>query len=137
LARWRGLRTFAEPLVWSLHLGFLWVPVGLTVLGANILWPDLIPAAAAIHALGAGAIGTMTLAVMTRATLGHTGRALTADRVTSALYLLVTLAALARLAAAFGLAGHDPLLWLAAAAWTGAFGLFTLRYGRYLVAGRA
>lgn len=137
LARWRGPRTFAEPLVWSLHLGFLWVPVGLTVLGANILWPDLIPAAAAIHALSAGAIGTMTLAVMTRATLGHTGRALTADPLTRALYLLVTLAALARLAAAFGLAGHDPLLWLAAAAWTGAFGLFTLRYGRYLAAGRA
>ena len=141
LACWRGMRTFAEPLVWSLHLGFAWVPLGLGLLGASVLWPATIPAAAAIHALSAGAIGAMTLAVMTRATLGHTGRALAADRLTGAVYLLVALAALARVAAALGAAlgmgGYDPLLWLAASAWTGAFALFTLRYGRYLLEGRA
>jgi uncharacterized protein involved in response to NO len=135
LSRWQGHRTAAEPLVWSLHAGFAWVPVGLSLTGAGILWPDTVPPAAGLHALTAGAFASMILAVMTRATLGHTGNALAADRATTAIYALVAVAAAVRVAAAFLPEQMGPLLWLSAAAWVGAFGLFALRYGR-LLAGR-
>jgi uncharacterized protein involved in response to NO len=95
LLRWRGSATIAEPLLLILHIGYAWVVLGAALLGLAMLDPDL-PQSAAIHALTAGAIGTMTLAVMTRATRGHTGRALSADRTTVAIYFLVNIAALVR-----------------------------------------
>ena len=131
LARWRGHRTLAEPLVWSLHLGFAWVPAGLLLTGLAPLTG--ISAAAGAHALGAGAIGAMTLAVMTRASLGHSGRPLAADRMTTALYLLVHLAAGLRVGAAFAETAMQPLLVAATVAWLGAFGLFVWRYGPLLL----
>src|SRR5690606_23361970 len=98
LARWRGLATLSEPLLWSLHLGYAWLAAGLALLAAA---PALgLPPVAVWHALFAGAIGTMTLAVMTRATLGHTGRPLRADAVTAAAYVLVGVAAALRVASA-------------------------------------
>lgn len=77
LARWRGEKTLREPLLWVLHLGYGWLSFGLLLLGFNSLAPAL-PQTTALHALTVGAIGTMTLAVMTRASLGHTGRPLVA-----------------------------------------------------------
>jgi uncharacterized protein involved in response to NO len=132
LARWRGHRTLSEPLLWSLHLGFAWVPVGLLLTGTSLVIPGL-PATAGIHALTAGAMGSMTLAVMTRATLGHTGRALAADRWTAAIYLLVATAALLRIAAPLLAEAYLPLLWASGVAWIAAFGTFAVRYGRLLV----
>jgi uncharacterized protein involved in response to NO len=131
LLRWRGHLTLTEPLVWSLHLGFIWAPIGLLLIGLGAFLPD-VPLAAGLHALTAGAMGGMTLAVMTRATLGHTGRLLTADRLTAAAYLLVAAAAVLRLAAAFSADGYVPLLWTSGLAWSAAFGLFVVRYGRML-----
>jgi uncharacterized protein involved in response to NO len=90
LARWRGLATLREPLLWVLHLGYGWLAAGFLLLAINSFVPVL-PQSTALHALTAGAIGTMTLAVMTRASLGHTGRPLTAGLGTAAIYLLVTL----------------------------------------------
>lgn len=127
LARWRGHRTAAEPLVWILHLGHGWLALGLCLLGLSNLWPA-VPASAALHALGAGAVGTMVLAVMTRATLGHTSRALTAGPGTTAIYLLATLAAVLRVAAAFAPALDLPLPAASGAAWIGAFLLFVVLY---------
>ena len=89
LARWRGASTLAQPLVLILHLGYGWLGAGLALLGLAILWPAVVGTPAAMHALTAGAIGTMTLAIMTRATLGHTGRALAADGATVWIYGLV------------------------------------------------
>jgi uncharacterized protein involved in response to NO len=132
LARWRGDLTFAEPLVWSLHLGFVWVPVGLLLTGLGALLPG-VPPIAGLHALTAGAMGGMTLAVMTRATLGHTGLPLAADRWTAAVYLLVAAAAALRVAAPFSAEGYLALLWAAGLAWCVAFGLFAVRYGRLLL----
>lgn len=87
LARWRFWITLGEPLVWILHLGYAWLVVSLALKAmAGLGW---IAPAVALHALTAGAIGTMTLAVMTRAALGHTGRALTASRATVLAYALV------------------------------------------------
>jgi uncharacterized protein involved in response to NO len=129
LARWQGHQTLREPLLWSLHLGYAWVPVGLFLLGAGLFMPGL-PASAGVHALTAGAIGSMTLAVMTRATLGHSGRALAADPWTLAIYVFVAAAAASRVAAPILAGAYLPLLWVSAAAWVAAFGIFVVRYGR-------
>jgi uncharacterized protein involved in response to NO len=129
LARWEGHQTLRVPLLWSLHLGYAWVPVGLFLLGAGLFMPG-VPASAGVHALTAGAIGSMTLAVMTRATLGHSGRALTADPWTFAIYVFVTAAAAARVTAPIVAEAYFPLLWVSAAAWMAAFGIFVVRYGR-------
>jgi len=127
LWRWRGHQAWREPLVWSLHLGYAWLALGFLLLGATGIAP-LLPTTAAVHALTVGAIGTMTLAVMTRASLGHTGRPLVAGRGTTAIYLLVTLAALLRLAAPLTDAQQMLFLDMAGAAWSGAFGLFVVLY---------
>ncbi|NQW11607.1 MAG: NnrS family protein [Alphaproteobacteria bacterium] len=134
LCRWRGHRTVSEPLVWGLHLGFAWVPVGLCLLGLGVLMPEFFPQTVGLHALTVGAIASMTLAVMTRAILGHTGRPLTADRWTTAIYILIAAAAAARVAAPIALDGYDPLLWASGLLWSAAFGLFTVHYGRMLLA---
>src|SRR5215471_10767875 len=131
LARWRGQATLREPLLWILHLGYGWMAVGFILLAINGLAP-LLPSTTALHALTAGTIGTMTLAVMTRASLGHTGRPLVAGRGTTTIYVLVTLAALLRLLAPLGGTHYVLLLSAAGAAWSGAFGLFALLYAHPL-----
>jgi uncharacterized protein involved in response to NO len=135
LARWRGLSTLGEPLVFVLHLGYGWLAAGFALLGLATLTGAL-PASAALHALTAGAIGTMTLAVMTRATLGHTGQALRAGAGTTTIYLLVTAAAVLRVVAPLLGAGQPLVLVLGGLAWIGAFGLFVALYGPLLVAPR-
>ena len=90
----------------------------------------------AVHALTAGAMGTMTLAVMTRATLGHTGHVLRADIATTVIYALVSVAALLRMVAAWVTQGQMDLLEVAVVAWVGAFGLFAAEYAPMLLAPR-
>jgi uncharacterized protein involved in response to NO len=132
LLRWRGAATAAEPLLLVLHIGYGWVVLGAALLGLAMLDADL-PQSVAIHALTAGAIGTMILAVMTRVTRGHTGRDLSADRITSLIYILVTLAAITRVAFAFDAGWTMPLLIASACFWIAAFGGFVLRYGPMLL----
>lgn len=130
LLRWAGERTMRNPLLFILHVGYAFVPAGFLLLGAALLWPATWPASAALHAWTAGAVGIMTLAVMTRATLGHTGRPLAAGRGTQAIYALALMAVMARLAAAF-----EPsllLLYIAAFAWVAAFAGFVVVYGPLL-----
>ncbi len=134
LARWRGHLTLSEPLVWSLHLGFAWLPAGLALLGLGVFLPAAFPATAGLHALTTGAIGSMTLAVMTRATLGHTKRQLTAGPWTAAIYILIAAAAASRVTASLYLDVYNPLLAVSGLLWVAAFGLFTLYYGRMLLA---
>jgi uncharacterized protein involved in response to NO len=126
LLRWRGTETRSEPLLLILHIGYGWLVLGVAALGVATL-DTTFPLSAAIHALTAGAIGTMILAVMTRVTRGHTGRELTADIATNVIYGLVILAAAVRVAAT--LDGDARALLLASAAlWISAFGLFVVRY---------
>jgi uncharacterized protein involved in response to NO len=132
LARWKGYRTVRDPLVLILHVGYAWVPAGLILLAAAILDPA-IPRSGAIHALTAGAMGTMILAVMTRATLGHTARELRANLATTILYALVTLGAVLRVAAPLELIDYTIAMRCSALAWGGAFLLFVLAYGPILM----
>jgi uncharacterized protein involved in response to NO len=135
LSRWGGWRAWRAPLVWILHVGFAWLGAAQILLGATLLSPA-VPRSAGVHALTAGAVGVMTLAVMTRATRGHTGRPLAADAATTTLYLVVNAAALNRVAAPFLEAGHVGLLIASACLWALGFGGFAAVYGRMLAAPR-
>ena len=128
--RWRGYRTFADPLVLVLHVGYAWVPVGLALLGLSLM--NIVPRSAAIHALTAGAMATMILAVMTRASLGHTARDLKANAATVVIYLLVTAGALLRVAASLRVIDYNMGIVVAGLAWGGAFLLFTIAYAPVL-----
>lgn len=135
LSRWKGWLTGREPLVAILHLGYAWLGVALLLLGASVL-TGLVPRTAGIHALTAGAVGVMTLAVMTRATRGHTGRPLAADRATQAIYAAINLAALTRVAAPFAPAAQVHLLAASALLWTLAFAGFAAVYAPMLTQGQ-
>jgi len=135
LLRWRGGAVAAEPLLLVLHVGYAWLVLGTALLGLSALDVRL-PQSAGIHALAVGAIGTMILAVMTRATRGHTGRDLTADWGTKLIYILVTLAAIARVVAAFSVYWSMPLLIVSAVFWIAALAGFVLWYGPMLLAPR-
>lgn len=131
LVRWGGFRTFRDPLVLVLHVGYAWVPIGLALLGLSLAGAP-IPRSAAIHALTAGAMATMILAVMTRGSLGHTGRELRANGATVAIYALVTIGALARVAAPLSLADYRLAMEAGALAWGGALLLFLIAYAPVL-----
>lgn len=133
LARWRGWRTTVEPLVLILHLGYFWLALGLCLKGLAILAPSVVPAASGLHAITAGAFGVMTLSVMTRASLGHTGQPLAATPRISAIYVLVNLGALVRVAAPFQAEHYTLLLALSAVLWSGAFAWFAIVYAPLLL----
>lgn len=131
LARWQGNRTAREPIVLILHLGYAWLAVALALLGSATII-EAIPQSAALHALTAGAIGTMTLAVMTRASLGHTGREITADRAVVVAYVAITVGAALRVAAPFAGDWYAPLLATGGGMWSAAFLIFVVRYAPIL-----
>lgn len=127
LSRWGGLRTSRDPLVLVLHLGYAWVPIGLLLLGLSIAGID-IPESAGVHALTAGGMTTMILAVMTRASLGHTARELKASPLTVAGYACVTTGAVVRVAASFGAGSYSIMLDVAGAFWGASLLLFLIVY---------
>lgn len=136
LALWRGVEARKEPIVWILHLGYAWIVIGL-VLSAMANWTGLVTSAMASHAFGTGAIGTMILAVMSRASLGHTGRRLIAPPLVVWSYGLVTLAALLRVMAPMVPPElTNVFLGAAAMAWIAAFALFTFVYAPILTTPR-
>jgi uncharacterized protein involved in response to NO len=104
----------------------------LLLIGLAIVWPGYVAPGTALHALTAGAVGTMTLAVMTRASLGHTGRDILADNWTLAIYAAVTIGALMRVVAAVGGAHQLTVLAAGGLVWSLAFALFVIRYGPIL-----
>jgi uncharacterized protein involved in response to NO len=131
LSRWAGERTLRERLLLVLHVGYFFVPFGF-LLNAAAAFGVMLPSAG-IHAWMVGAAGMMTLAVMTRATLGHTGQRLTASPAMQAIYGAIVVAALARICAVLDGAHGELLLHLAAFAWVAAFGGFALAFGPLLL----
>lgn len=98
LSRWHGLKTLSHPILWVLHLGYLWLVIGLALLGLAS-FVEALPVSAAVHALTAGCIGTMVLGVMSRAALGHSGRPLDVSKATVAAYVLLSVGTALRVVA--------------------------------------
>ena len=133
MSRWRSTRTFHEPLVWSLHLAYAWLPVGLALKAAYLLtggaW-----AAQWLHALTIGVAASMVLAVMTRAALGHTGRPLVAARTTAVAYTLLSVAALVRvITPSLAVVEYRWTVIGAGVLWIAAFALFLVTYTPILI----
>ena len=136
LSRWRGHLTVREPILLVLHVGYGWLALALVMLGGSAL-SGRFPESAALHALTAGAIGTMTLAVMTRASLGHTGREITADRWVVAAYAALNAGAMLRVAAPMAGEWYPHLVACGGGLWSAAFLAFAVRYASILWGRRA
>lgn len=124
--RWGTLYTGRAPLLWILHLGYMFLPLGFALRAAGRLW-SAIPSSSATHALTAGGIGLMTLGMMARVPLGHTGRPLSVGWPMSLAFVLASLAAILRTVAPF----LDPSRWLYSMRAAGA--LFSLAFAIYAV----
>jgi uncharacterized protein involved in response to NO len=128
LARWAGNRTWRDRLVLVLHVAYAFLPIGFLLTSAAAF--GALPQSAGTHAWTVGAIGMMTLAIMSRASLGHTGRALVASRPTQAVYALLLVAAIGRICAAAHPEAALVLLHVAWLCWVAAFGGFAIAYWR-------
>jgi uncharacterized protein involved in response to NO len=137
LLQWATLRTLRQPIVWVLHLAYAWLPIGLTLKAVALLAGTAI-AAFWLHALTIGALTTMIMGVMTRASLGHTGRALIVGPLITLAYLLLTAAAVVRVfgLSGFGLSYPVVIIW-SALFWTTAFAIFVAVYAPILWMPRA
>ena len=136
LWRWAGPYAWREPLVLVLHIGYAFVPLGFLLGGIAVFEPDALAGTAAMHAWTVGAIGVMTIAVMTRATRGHTGRELTASPLTIITYTTIAVASVLRIAAGAVPQTYVGLIELAGFAWIAAFGLFLIEYAPMLLRAR-
>lgn len=128
LAGWKTPHTLKVPLLWVLHVGFGWIIIGLAIKGLHILG-YAVPSIVATHAFTTGGIGTLTLGMMARVSLGHTGRPLAVGKFMAVAFLLVTFSALCRVLGIWLMPAFImPLLELSALCWIGAFIIFTFTY---------
>lgn len=136
MASWGGWRTRRQPILWILHVAYAWLPIGLALEAMSRL-TDVLPMSGALHGLTIGAIGTMTLAMMSRVTLGHTGRPLVLPPWMTVSYVAITIAAIARIVAPLFDGAYELLVMTGTVAWILAFAIFCLRYGPILTGPRA
>ena len=125
--RWKVWMTLAEPLIWILHVGYMWLCVALVLIGLSGL-TDFVPYTSSYHALTVGAFSTMILAVMTRASLGHTGRTIKATLGTTTIFIFITIAAILRVYEPFINESGSLILSLSGIFWTLSFSLFVFIY---------
>jgi len=135
LTQWRGWHFAGTSAILTLHLGYLWLPVGFLLLGADMLLPAMLQQSAAIHAWTIGAFGTLAIGIMSSMIRKHSGQAFSPSLPASVSLAAVTLAALARLAAEVWPAGFVPMVATAAIFWMLAFALFLAAFGRRLLLG--
>ena len=119
--QWNSLKTFSMPIVWILHVAYIWIPIGFLLKGAADF--GLMNPSSALHALTSGAVGMMILAVGSRAALGHSGRPLVATTPTVAAYFLVLGAAIVRTFVEIDMA---PMI--AGGLWTAGWAVFAVAY---------
>jgi uncharacterized protein involved in response to NO len=134
LRRWKGYHARSEPLLWVLHVGYLFVPLGALTEGFAISFPDLLSPGVAQHLWMAGAFGLMTLSVMARATLGHTGQELTAGRGSLVMFTCLIGSVFSRIAAGLWPESASMLYGVSAILWIAAFAGFVMIYGALLAA---
>jgi uncharacterized protein involved in response to NO len=123
LSRWRGLATSDEPLLFVLHVSYSWLPIGYGLMGC-VVFDWIFAPTSALHALTMGAIGSMILAMTTRVPLGHTGRPLTASRLTVVAYMMLTLAVLVRIIGPLIFSDYLATVEWSAAGWVFTFAIF-------------
>lgn len=135
LYRWQALRTLSVPLLWIMHLSYAWIAAGLALLVLS-RW-NLVSASAGFHALTVGSMAGLILGMITRTTLGHTGRPLKAGSAERAMFMLIQLSACARVASALGLdTAQGAVLMVSAGLWTAAFIAYAVVYVPYLSSAR-
>ena len=134
-ALWQPWKTLKVPLVWVLHLAYFWLPAHLALRALAEL--GVVSASSATHALTVGAVGGLVIGMMTRTARGHTARPLRADRFDTTCYVLVSLAALVRIALPL-LAPAQTLVAVQCSAtlWSAGFGLYAVRYWPWLTRAR-
>jgi uncharacterized protein involved in response to NO len=122
-------KVLAHPLLWILHLSYLWIAIGFALLAASALgWSG---ESAAFHALGVGATGGLIVGMITRTVLGHTGRPLRAGPAEVAMYALLQAGALLRVSASlpWGASAYELLLVASSACWSVSFAIYLTVYG--------
>jgi len=132
LARWRGLHTAREPLLFVLHVAYAFMPIGFAMAAAAAV--GVVSLASALHVMTVGVIGLSTLAVMTRASRGHTGRVLIASWPTTAAYVCLICAAIVRPFAEIVPELYHPILVASGIAWIAAFAIYLVEHAPMLVA---
>lgn len=130
VAGWKPHQTLHVPLLWILHLGYAWIPVGFFLLALAAI--GVVTASVAFHALAVGSMTGLIIGMITRTTLGHTGRMLKAGRAERVMFALILSGALARVAAGLVPVLRDAALLVSAACWTSAFVLYIVTYAPYL-----
>ncbi|AXX99027.1 NnrS family protein [Profundibacter amoris] len=136
LWRWAGLRTLSNPLLLVLHIFYAFIPTGFLTLAVG-MWFDLPQVnVAALHVFGIGAVGGMTIAVMVRASLGHTGRTLASSGILNLAMAMVGISMALRVTGAIW-PEYDWAITGSALAWIVAFGLFAFKVGPWLLVPRA
>lgn len=134
--RWRPWITLAIPLLWSIHISIKFIAYGLIILGASYLITD-IPSSHIWHLLTVGGMGGLILAMISRVSLGHTGRPLSPPKAMTFAYVLITLAALVR---SFGpwIVPEKTLIFIdiSGTFWLLAFGIFVITYAPMLMSPR-
>ncbi len=131
LVGWRGWRTWHEPMLWCLHLGYLWLAIGLAVRGLALLGAYSMPEIDTLHGITVGALGTLSLAMMTRVAQGHSGVPIRSSFALSTMFVLPTIAAAVRLC------DNQPHGWVwAAGLWFIAYAIYLIVIGPLLVRGR-
>ena len=132
LLGWRGWRAWREPMLWVLHLGYLWLAIGLIVRGLALLGVDAMPEIDTLHGLTVGALGTLSLGMMVRVAQGHSGVPIQSNAALTLVFVLPSVAAALRLGF------NQPSGWVwAAAAWFVAYAIYLFAIGPLLVRGRA
>ena len=128
LAGWRGLSVLDQPILWIIHLGYAWLVVGLAAKAVALL-TGVMAEGTALHVLTVGAVGSMTLGIMTRAGLGHTGRPLKVAPAITAAYLILSFATVVRVLGPLWLPQfYVAVLVTAGLAWCVAFGMYAWTY---------
>lgn len=131
LQGWRSWACRGEPMLWVLHLGYLWLAVGLTIRGLGLVGTIALPEVETLHGLTVGALGTLAIGMMVRVAQGHSGTDIRANFALIIAFVLPSVAALLRLCG-------DATLWSAAAtAWTLAFAIYCVALGPLLLRGAA
>ena len=124
LSRWQGQKTLSEPLIACLHIAYAFLGLSLIVIGLSIWFPDEVPASSGLHLLTAGTIGLMTLVVMCRALLGHTGRETKSTPLLTIVLALVITGGLVRVLAPWWPEQYSTLIGVSGIIWGGGFLLF-------------